>query len=113
MQLVLVLILIIVAIFIIVMLLTFVFHVLVFNSRFLLPLATLDRHQIVNLSFLSNYEQVFALLPPEINSGRLTDAYFDVTLDIQHTPRGIDNGPPSHTTFDIMFHADTHQPTEP
>jgi hypothetical protein len=47
MQLVLVLILIIVAIFIIVMLLTFVFHVLVFNSRFLVPLATLDRHQIV------------------------------------------------------------------
>lgn len=47
MQLVLVLILIIVAIFIIVMLLTFVFHVLVFNSRFLVPLATLDSHQIV------------------------------------------------------------------
>ncbi len=47
MQLVLILTLIIVAIFIIVMLLTFVFHVLVFNLRFLVPLATLDRHQIV------------------------------------------------------------------
>jgi hypothetical protein len=51
MQLVLVLTLIIVAIFIIVMLMTFVFHVLVFNMRFLVPLATtekLDRHQIVS-----------------------------------------------------------------
>jgi hypothetical protein len=57
MQLALVLTLIIIAIFIIVMLLTFVFHVLVFNSRFLVPLTTLDRHQIVteDPSFLSNY----------------------------------------------------------
>ena len=51
MKLVLVLILIVVAIFIIVMLLTFVFHVLVFNMRFLVPLSTtekIDRHQIVS-----------------------------------------------------------------
>ena len=51
MQLVLVLILIVVAIFIIVMLMTFVFHVLVFNMRFLVPLTTtekIDRHQIVS-----------------------------------------------------------------
>jgi hypothetical protein len=49
MQLVLALTLIILAIFIIVILMTFVFHVLVFNMRFLAPLATtekLDRQQI-------------------------------------------------------------------
>lgn len=51
MQLALVLVLIIVAIFIIVMLMTFVFHVLVFNMRFLVPLTTtekIDRHQILS-----------------------------------------------------------------
>jgi len=51
MQLALVLTLIIVAIFIIVMLMTFVFHVLVFNMRFLVPLTTtekIDGHQIVS-----------------------------------------------------------------
>ncbi len=50
MQLVLVLILIVIAIFIIVMLMTFVFHVLVFNMRFLVPLTTekIDRHQILS-----------------------------------------------------------------
>ena len=48
MQLVLVLILIIVAIFIIVMLMTFVFHVLVFNMRFLVPLTTTEKIQIVS-----------------------------------------------------------------
>jgi hypothetical protein len=51
MQLVLVLILIVVAIFIIVMLMTFVFHVLVFNMRFLVPFTTtenLDKHLIAS-----------------------------------------------------------------
>ena len=51
MQLALVLVLIILAIFIIVMLMTFVFHVLVFNMRFLVPLTTpekIDRHQILS-----------------------------------------------------------------
>jgi hypothetical protein len=51
MKLVLVLILIIVAIFIIVMLMTFVFHVLVFNMRFLVPFTTtenLDRDLIAS-----------------------------------------------------------------
>jgi len=52
MNLVLVLTLIILAIFIIGILMTFVFHVIVFNLRFLVPLAMtekLDRQQIVNL----------------------------------------------------------------
>jgi len=52
MNLVLVLTLIILAIFIIGMLMTFVFHVIVFNLRFLVPLAMtekLDRQQIVSL----------------------------------------------------------------
>lgn len=52
MNLVLVLTLIILAIFIIGILMTFVFHVIVFNLRFLVPLAMtekLDRQQIVSL----------------------------------------------------------------
>jgi hypothetical protein len=66
-------------------------------------------------------EQVFAVLPPEINSGRLTgqDAHigielvghgFDVNLDSQHKPRGIDVAP---TPFEVDVDAHTHQPRGP